>query len=207
MRFPWKWAALALPVSLLVACSEQPTTTPETGIRSVAGPMAADFMNNPDNGNPRIYRNQVDFGVSWSDPTTGLRATHWTFEAQAGCGDWPSGVMDLQEVSSDPTDFFASRVNANGLAKVWIKVRDTNQPGDCFGNLLVAEGPGTLHYTDNDEYAYVPNDRNSKDAYGFMGQGTLTTPEGRNVQYSGHWRSVYDPDVGTQTLNLQVVLH
>jgi hypothetical protein len=208
MRFPWKWAGLALPVAVLFACERQPApTAAAASVTSYAGPTAADFMNNPDNGNPRFYRYQSDFGISWSDPTSGLRATHWTFPAQAGCGDWPQGVMDVQEVALDLTDPLAGRVLANAVGDVWIKVRDTNQAGDCFGSLLVAEGPGTLHYTDNDEYAFLPNDRSSLNGFGYMATGTLTTPDGRTVKYSGHLRMAYDPDLNTAKGSAQVNLH
>jgi hypothetical protein len=71
---------------------------------------------------------------------------------------------------------------------VWVTVRDLTQPGVCFGNQLVGEGWGTLHYTDNDAAGTADPNAN---AFGFMGSGTVTAPSGNTLKYSGHIRVTF----------------
>jgi len=197
-------AVLALG-AVVVACSEQ-ATSPQPRTPAIA----ADFMNNPDNGNPRILRGVYDFAASWTDPSNGLRATHWTYQAVEGCGDTPDGgLVGWQEVATfDANDFLASRFIANAKGMVWIRIRDLTTPGDCFGARLVATGWGTLHYTDNDEIAWYPNSRNNIDAWTFRAEGTLTTPDGRTVRYSGHYHATWDPStLAPRNEVFQVTVH
>jgi hypothetical protein len=170
---------------LLSACGQEP-----------AAPVANqaptfDFMNNPDNGNPRIYRIGDDgFAVAWTDPRTNLRATHWTdrFVVTPGCGDFEGGPISRQEVGLiDADDLFASQLRVNEKGPVWIIVRDLNQPGDCFGASLVAEGWGQAHYTDNDAF-FIGPERPNANAWGYMGEGALTAPDGSTLQYAGSLR-------------------
>jgi hypothetical protein len=197
-------AVLALG-AVLVACSERATSPqPQTPA------IAADFMNNPDNGNPRISRSNWDIAVGWGDPTNGLRAAHWTYQVAEGCGDTPDGgFLDGQAVVTfDQISSFATRAIANAKGRVWIRVRDLNTPGDCFGTRLVATGWGTLHYHDNNLLAEDPNNQIHENAYGFTAEGTLTTPEGGRVKYSGHSNCQWKPaDVNTWTCTEQVNLH
>lgn len=45
-------------------------------------------------------------------------------------------------------------------------------PGTCYGATRVAEGWGSLHYTDNDLFSpFNPGD-DSTDSFGFMARGT-----------------------------------
>jgi hypothetical protein len=166
----------------LGACAPEPTA-------SVPGPVF-DFLNNPDNGNPRVFRYQDEFAVAWTDPGSGLRATHWTsrFLEEPGCGDFEGGPIAFQEIGLiDADDFFASQIRANVLGDVWIIVRDLNQAGNCFGAKLVAEGWGKAHYTDNDVFGLGPDEPNAN-AWGYSADGVLTAPDGSTVRYAGHLR-------------------
>ncbi len=189
-----RWFAVLALGAVVAACSEQ-TTSPRPRTPAVA----ADFTNNLDNGNPRIWRGEYDWGIAWTDPSNGLRVAHRTFPVVGeGCGDFEAGpLVAAQEVAwVDAADFMASRFILNAKGDVWIIVRDLNAPGDCFGNRLVAEGWGTIHATDSDEIAYYPNDRHNDDAVGNSAEGALTTPDGRTVQYSGFFRYTFDPATG-----------
>jgi hypothetical protein len=66
-------AALALLV--VVSCDHQPAA-PTTD--QVAEAPAFDWTNNPDNGNIKLYRDEFDFVLRWSDEENGLRACHGT---------------------------------------------------------------------------------------------------------------------------------
>lgn len=181
--------------AVVAACSEQATSP-----RASTPAVAADFMNNPDNGNPRIFRGEYDWGIAWTDASHGLRAIHRTYPLTGvGCDEFEAGpLVAAPEVAwIDAADFMASRFVLNAKGDVWIIIRDTNAPGDCLGNRLVAAGWGKIHINDNDELAYYPNSRNNMDAVGCSAQGTLTTPDGGTVEYSGFWRYTFDPDAYT----------
>lgn len=198
-------------LALSAACTDQ-ATAPQP---QASPTLASSFMNNPDNGNPRIWRGSNDeYGLSWTDPSNGLRASHWTFHAVEGCGETPDGgSIDFQEVvREDFDDFFASRLILNAMGKVWIRIRDLNTPGDCFGAKFVASGWGTLHLNDNDEISGYPgNPRHNANAWSFRAQGTLTTPDGRKVQYSGYMHYTWlglDAGYGNfQVENFKVSVH
>jgi hypothetical protein len=61
------------------------------------------------------------------------------------------------------------------------------QAGDCYGNKLIAEGLGQMHYTDNDLFGVVEGDENAN-AWGFSGRATVVTPDRRSLSYTGHAR-------------------
>ena len=163
----------------------------EASMPSAPAAPAFDFSNNPDNGNPRIFRYQDEFGVAWTDPGSNLRVTHWStrFQVEPGCGDFEGvGPIAFQEVGLiDLADIFASQIRLNAKGTVWIIVRDLNQPGNCFGAALVAEGWGSVHYNDNDAFGLDP-DHSNANAWGYTGDGILTTPAGDVVRYNGHLR-------------------
>ena len=173
-----------LPLLLgLAACDRQPVA-PIDG-----GSPAYNWMNNPDNGNIRIARFQEHFAVSWTDPKNGLRATHTTFPL-GDCGPQVElDPLDVQDVGLfiDTDEFFLSWLHRNTKGRLWVIVRDPSQAGTCFGNKLIAEGWGEMHYTDNDLFGFQEGDKNSN-AWGFGGKGLLTTPDGRQVRYNGHAR-------------------
>jgi hypothetical protein len=154
-------------------------------------------MNNEDNQNPRIQRyQQEEFAVSWTDPSSGLRATHTTFpipfgnKAERDCG--PQGrvnAVDVQDVGLfiEGDLFFTSWLRTNTKGGLWVIIRDVTQAGDCYGNKLIAEGPGQIHYTDNDVFGVGGEDQNAN-AWGFAGKATVVTPDGRSLSYTGHGR-------------------
>jgi len=193
-----KLAFILVPLVLL-GCGQEPAAP------AVSGTPAFNYMNNPDNGNFRIFRYQGAMAACWTDPTTGLRACHATIPLGGGgepdCGlqsDAPPA--DNQEVL---TDVEALRIAVNASGRVWITVRDLNRAGDCFDAALVAEGWGTMRYTDNDALGTVVNNTN---AWGFMASGTVTTPGGASLGYSGHARFRFNQSTA-KVLSLQVNLH
>ena len=189
----WKYPVFLL--SLLVglgSCDSSSSLAP-----AARGDPAFNWMNNPDNGNVRIMRFEDVFIVCWSDDENGLRACHSTIPLGDGtetdCG--PQDVLDPVENQFvgliDEIDFFASWLHANAKGRVWITVRDLTQPGDCFDNLLVAEGWGRAHYVDNDLFGVGEGDKNAN-AWGFRAQGKLTTPDGGTLVYNGHFHGVFN---------------
>jgi hypothetical protein len=185
--------------------------------REATGPAGAttpafDWMNNPDNGNVRFARFELDYFMSWTDPSKGLRALHTTYPLSPDCG--PQDVLDPIDaqnigLSTDP------KIRANWQGPVWIVIRDVTQPGTCFGNKLVAQGPGRLHYTDNDFSGPGPDAANTN-AFGWMGAGEVTTPDGVRLHYNGSLRytarflggdptdpASYDIRIRTSSVNLK----
>jgi hypothetical protein len=175
----------------VVACDRHPTG-PATGNDAVLN-----WMNNEDNGNIRIQRFKEEFAFSWTDPTNGLRATHTTFPIPFL--DKPERDCGLQGKRLDPLDvqdvglflegdlFFTSWLRRNEKGGVWVIIRDVSQSGDCYGNKLIAEGPGRIHYTDNDLFGVVEGDENAN-AFGVGASATVVTPDGRSLSYTGHGR-------------------
>lgn len=206
MRMPWKMLGFAVALCALAACKDQPVA-PQADAQVVAGPMAADYMNNPDNGNPKFYRgNAGEFAICWTDPGTGLRACHWSNAqlADYGCGDIPLGESNFQVIyPSDPN----APIIANLKGTVWIRVRDTNASGDCFGNQLVATGWGTFKYNDNNTVGnWIER---AQDAYGYNATGNLVGPDGQPLRYNGHMRCQYNaftnnPDGGKCQMQVNV---
>jgi hypothetical protein len=161
------------------------------------------WMNNPENGNVRIERFEEEFATSWTDPRNGLRATHTTFPipfmgaAEPDCGPQAElDPLDVQDVGLFIVgdEFFLSWLRRNEKGGLWVIIRDVNQPGDCYGNKLIAEGPGAMHYTDNDLFGVQEGDNNAN-AWGFGGSGVLTTPDGQKLRYSGHARFTAGPQL------------
>ena len=196
---------IASVVTGLSACDRQPVapSDPEA--------PAYNWMNNPDVGNIRITRFEEGFIACWSDATNGLRACHSTIPLGDGtlsCG--PQAVLDPIQVQQvgliDELDFFASWLHHNTKGTVWITVRDLTQPGDCAGNRLVAEGWGTVHYTDNDLFGTAPGDRNAN-AWGFIASGKLTAPDGETVGYTGQTHLRVNNAVGFKETSARVSIH
>jgi len=185
--------ALAAMGLFTFGCAESPTSTESAALDA----PTLNWMNNPDNGNPRIFRYEDHLATSWTDPKTGLRATHTTFPIgnEPDCG--PQGLLeplDRQDVGAeDLNDFLASWFHSNAKGEVWVIVRDVNAAGDCYGNELVGQGTAAFHYTDNDVFSPFSNTRNNVNAWGFTAQGTVTTVGGEELKYTGQMHAVYDP--------------
>jgi hypothetical protein len=202
-------SALFMVSVLLVvpACEREPVALADAEI------LASSWMNNPDNGNPRISRFEGEAIFCWSDAENGLRACHSTIPLgegdEADCG--PQEVLDPVEVQDvglfdTNVDFFVNWLRRNAKGQVWITVRDETQPGTCFDNELIAEGWGEFHINDNDVFGTLPDDHNAN-AWGFRAQGRLTTPEGGTVAYNGHLHFRFNNAAGFQEIAPQVSVH
>jgi len=196
---------LAIPL-LVLACDREPLAPARSH------EVAANYMNNPDNGNLHIWRNQYGgIAVGWTDPSSGLRAHHYTEPVVNGtCGTaGPTSALDWQEIVwPDSIDFYASRFIANARGEVYIIVMDRLTPGTCFGSQEVAEGWGTMHFLDTDEISWYPNDRHNVDSFGWSVHGVLTAPDGSSVRYDGRAHQSYNPDTGIgHGMVLQVNVH
>jgi hypothetical protein len=174
-----------VPLLCLIACDRQPAEPMLQAVHSTPALAGA-----ADAGSLRVFRYQDAIGWCWSDNTNGLRVCQATFPLGGGTPEPDCGLQSEIAGAAYQTvtlpDGIRELNNAKGV--VWITVRDLTRPGVCFGNQLVGEGWGTLHYTDNDGPGTAdPN----ADAFGFMGSGTLTTPSGHTLQYSGHDRVTF----------------
>jgi hypothetical protein len=189
MCLKWKVMALALPVAFLVACKEQPSAPQASLLQTNA------MASKSDSGSLKIYRFQDAFAACWTDLGNGLRACNATIPLGGGtepnCGlqaDAPP--VDWLQVVINPVTF---RVKANVQGQVWVTIRDLNNPGNCFGSALVAQGWGTVQYEDNDQFGatFSPSVR-SVDSWKWGANGNLTAVSGRTVKYSGHYHAVWD---------------
>lgn len=187
---------LAAVLALFVAasCQEAPV---EPAADQVAG-ITFNWLNNPDNGNPRIFRGETHWISCWSDSENGLRACHGTLPLGGGsepdCGLQEEGdLIEFQDVGIfNPDDPFSSWIHEVVKGDVWITVRDLNTPGTCFGAALVAEGWGRFMYVDNDIFGTTVNNTNT---WKFRGHGNLTAPDGSRVNYNGHIKLMFGPNV------------
>jgi hypothetical protein len=182
---------LLLPL-LLVAC-DQPPTEPV----ALEQP-SYDWMNNPDNGNLRVFRYETHRILCFTGVGSTLRACHSTGPLGGPMPDADCGPQEMLEPLStqeigefDVNDVVGSWLHANQKGAVWITVRDVNTTGDCFGNRLVAEGWGSFHYTDNDLFGSGPDDQNAN-AWGFVMNGRLTRPDGSMAVYQGRNQFVFN---------------
>jgi hypothetical protein len=177
-----------IPVALLVsllACDRQALAPVIDG-----GPEFARAKVDPNKN--QVIRFQDHFATSWTDANSSLRATHTTFpipfgeEPEPDCGPQADlAKIDFKQVGVvDPVDFFASELHVKASGPVWVIVRDLSQPGDCYGVKLIAEGPGTIRYLDNDWFGQNPEEPQAN-SWGFSASGTLTTPDGRTLTYQG----------------------
>ncbi len=197
---------LLLLLAVLPAACSEPVSAPRAVVSQPA--MKADFMNNPDLSNGVVFRSGTQFGICWTDFSNGLRVCNRTEQFPGGeCGIFdPIGPVGMQEVVARPdqNDFFSSEVVAHLMGRMWITVRDLTQPGNCYGAKRVAEGWGTFHYNDNDEFSpFNPGDK-STDAFGYRSEGRLAASDGSIVNYSGHLKFTLHPD-GTVTSDQQTV--
>ena len=150
------------------------------------------WMNNPYNGNIKVYRDAFDHLSCWSDEENGLRACHATVpigggpDPVYGCGlQQTEAPVSYQDVGFlNPDDFFDNELKAHIQGDVWITIRDTNAVGDCAGNAVVAEGWGKIRANDNDVFG-VAEDDPSVNVWSFRAHGTLMAVGGGVVKYNG----------------------
>jgi hypothetical protein len=192
------------------ACEQQPATPSDEVLFALTAAKLDKNM---------VLRYKDHLATSWTDANSSLRATHTTFAIPFGdpprmerdCGPQADlATIDFRQVGViNPLDFFASQLHLNANGPVWIIVRDLNQAGDCYGVKLIAEGPGQIRYLDNDAFGVSP-DQESANSWGFSASGTLTTPDGRTLQYEGAARYVVTVKNGEATFTPaveQVNLH
>jgi len=199
MRKLW----LVLIPMLAVACDQAPVAPSS---QQVAVAPAFDWMNNPDVGNLKVYRYEDAMAACWTDPTNGLRACHATVPLGGGgepdCGlQSPGDPGAWQEVLVDDEAF---RTISNAAGEVWITIRDTGAPGECFGQALVAEGTGRMRYNDNDSYGAGAHNANT---WGFTATGSLLRPGGETLGYNGHARYRWNAPQEFAPVSVLVNLH
>lgn len=200
-----RYLRFALLPLVFAACTERAPVAP------IEDGPAFNWMNNTDVANPRIFRGETDYLACWSDATNGLRACHATVPLGGGtepdCGLQEVGdPIGFQDIGTyNPDDPFSSWIHETVTGPVFITVRDQTQPGECFGNLLVAQGWGNFRYVDNDIFGVGEGDRNAN-SWGFSGHGALTTPDGGTVQYDGSIHYVYNQTIFKLT-SAKVAVH
>jgi hypothetical protein len=193
--------ALALVSFLAVSCDQQPVEP--TGDVAVATTPTFDWMNNPDNGNIKVYRESTDYVLYFFDDELPLAAIHSTLPLsvfggpEPDCGLQVAGdPISYQDVSSFKEEEFCDNdLHAVLQGDVWITILDVSTPGDCLDNALVAEGWGKLIGTDNDICGTNP-DQPGTNSWSFKGQGMLTAPDGSKVAYSGMGQHLYSHKKG-----------
>jgi hypothetical protein len=207
---------VVLALFVAVSCDQQPAEPPAD---QVAEAPAFNWMNNPDNGNFKVYRDVFDLRVCWSDSNNGLRVCQSTvLLSQAG---WPGtpeggpepdcglqeaeGSVDYQDVGTYVGDIPESWLHAHQQGDAWITIRDENTAGDCFGDALVAEGWGRVSGNDNDVFG--TGDGANANTFRFRGHGKLEASDGSDVMYNGHWQWVCWPDHPNRACNVTSVVN
>ena len=177
---------LALFALIAVSCDQQPVEPP-TG--EVSTEASFDFLNNPDNGNPRIWRGEDYWRFCWSDADSDYRdrVCHVSYP-------WPGGppqACDIPDVGpalshQDVGDWDTDNPRILHVIKgdTWVTIRDTWEEGDCYGNAEVASGWGKFMVLDNDVFGIAEGDNNAN-TWQYKGTGTLMTPGGQKVSYNG----------------------
>jgi len=179
---------VVLALFVAVSCDQQPASP--TTDQAVAEAPAFNWMNNPDNGNFKVYRDAFGLRICWEGPDSSLRVCHATFPYEV-----PEPDCDLQQNEAplsyqdvgylDPAaDFCDYDLKSQQQGAVWITIRDTNTAGECFGDALVAEGWGKIRINDNDACGQEPDDP-SVNVWSFRAQGKLTAVGGERVVYNG----------------------
>ncbi len=170
-----------------VSCDQQPAEP--IGEQAVAEAPAFDWMNNPDNGNEKVYRSYEDFIICISfDNAPAIRACHSNIPLGEGdepdCGlqqdEAPTSYQDVGTLNED--NFFDNDFHKIQKGDVWVTIRDQSQPGDCFGDALVAEGWAKFVGTDNDIFG--AGDDPHTNSWSNKFEGKLMTPGGDEVSYN-----------------------
>lgn len=189
--------AFPLVAVLFAGCGREPPTAPE---RLVVPSFT--FINNPDNGNPRIVRYGAGFGFLLIDPKTGLFSLQAATNRQLGCNVPPQFInfMDVQDILHNPDDPLAGQINELIIGKdiyiavyegwdEWVAAGSTCD--DLFARKLAEGFNGNFRYTDNDLFIFL-RDHNNHNAFGFVAQGKLNRVGGGTANYNGVSRCVWD---------------
>lgn len=180
-------------LALLAACADR--TTP-TAVR--AGPaLSFDFINNPDNGNPRIVRFGDRFGFLLIDAEANLFSLQAGTNRQFGCVDPPTYLTfhDVQQILLNPDDPLAGAIHElRILEDAYLAVYQGPFPfSDCadLASRKLAEGFGSFRNTDNDLAPFL-RDHQNFNAFGFVAEGRLQRVGGGTAHYNGVSKCVWD---------------
>ena len=179
---------ISLALFVAVSCEQQPVDP--IGEQAVAEAPAFDWMNNPDNGNEKVYRSYEDFIICFNDDDLPLRACHGNVPIGGGpdpvynCGlqqvEAPTSYQDVGSFKED--EFFDNDFHKVQKGDVWVTIRDLSQPGDCIGTALVAEGWVSFVGTDNDIFGAADDKHTNSWSNKF--QGKVMTPGGEMLGYN-----------------------
>ena len=192
--------ALTLVPLLFLACSREPAA-PATAPN---GPAFA-FLNNPDNGNPRIVRFGDRIGFLLIDAEANLFSLQAGTDRQFGCVNPPTYMTfhDVQQILLNPNDPLAAAIHELRILKdAYLAVYQGPFPGvpisDCadLASRKLAEGFGSFRNTDNDLVPFL-RDHHNFNAFGFVAQGTLERVGGGRAHYNGVSKCVWDGTDGT----------
>lgn len=178
-------------LAVFTACTDR---SAPTDVRTPA--PSFDFVNNPDNGNPRILRFGSTAGFLIVDVERNLFSLQAGTSRQFGCA--PADVfevMSVQRILENPDDPLAGRIIETRLGgDVFIAVFTGPFPfANCADLMSRKIGEGTGHFvnTDNDLAPFLRDD-NNHNAFGFVAQGRIETTAGEKVHYNGVAKCVWD---------------
>ena len=199
---------VALVTFVAVSCDQQPVEPPAD---QVAEAPAFNWMNNPDNGNVKIYRSYFDFTICIGfDNLPDILACHSTVplgsDPESDCGlqqaEAPLSYQDVGSFNED--EFFDNDFHMVQQGDVWVTVRDQSQAGGCFGDALVAEGWAKYVGTDNDIFGAGDDTHTNSWSNSFTGK--LMTPGGEEVSYSAMGQHLWSVKKGFRAFH-KVSLH
>ena len=201
--------ALAVTLGLVAgACNEQqvPTAGDEAGFSATPGSPANSFSNNPDNGNPRIFRfnNGASFLIVDDDANLFSLQSGRDFLFLSTLGPPPCreatflSFEDIQRILHDPDDPNSAMIKEIRQGKdIFIAVfqgpLETVSDCDDLISRLLGQGRGNFTNTDNDMFQFLREDRtNNHNAWGLTAQGTVELLGGGSAHYNGLSKCVWD---------------
>jgi len=189
-------AVLALFVA--VSCDQQLV---EPADDQVVEAPAFNYMNNPDNGNPKVFRFEHHWMICFSDAENGLTACHSTLQFDGG-NEPDCGLQQLGDpvAHQDVGNLDAEDWKAIHQGEVFITILDENTAGNCVGYELVAEGFGRLTANDNDLWGLEPGSTNAN-TWRFRGHGKLG-----DYVYNGHLQVICWPNHPDRTCEEKSVM-
>lgn len=205
----WRIPLLLSLIGIVAVSCDQKLVEPGAD-QAVAEAPSFDWMNNPDNGNVKIYRSYEDFTLCISfDNLPNIRACHSNLPLggeEPDCGlqqaEAPNSYQDVSSFKED--EFFDNDFHMVRKGDVWVTVRDQSQAGDCFGDALVAEGWAKYVGTDNDIFGAGDDKHTNSWSNSFTGK--LMTPGGEEVSYSATGQHLWSVKKGFRAFH-KVNLH
>jgi hypothetical protein len=216
MEVVMRRATLLLLPLFLLACDPAPVAPPLDMSPSF------NYMNNPDNGNPQIWRNEWDAAYRWLDGSLRVTVTTFPIGGQGTCGtDDYLDTWEWQDLvfGDDWTDPLTRLIETGQQNAVWIVVDDVSTAGGCFvtttypgGGTLLAEGIGKARNNDNDLWGIANGTPETDDddpwtnAWGFRATGQLSDPDGNPISVSGHLHCTYSSGDAAGRCQTQIIL-